>query len=562
MIIHNKQINIFIEQLVKYSIRDIVISPGSRSTPLVNNFLKYKDFFNLDLVLDERSAAFFALGKSKVSKRPTVLICTSGTATLNYSPAIAESYYSQVPLIIITSDRPMDYRETGANQTLNQNNIYKNNINWFFDIPITDKTNFISNIAYKAIYNSENSPQGPVHINWQFEEPFTSDEEEKEIKKIEPNEFKKITSEKEMILSQDKITNFINLVKNKKGIILVGSHNYQNSKILELSRMINWPIIADPLSNLRNSKNYFENTIIDTGDILYRSEIQNLLPETVIHIGSLPVSKFISKKLENSKNHIFIDPSNRISHGFYNIDLQLHNLDSLIFELDNHKNLFNRKDNNWKNNFSKIDEKARKSLHENFYKLKEVNFKKIILNNVPDNSFYISGNSLPIRILDIILNKSSNITFLGNRGLSGIDGNISIASGVSSMTDKNVFLDLGDLAFTHDIGGLITAKRNSKNLTIFLNNNEGGQIFNLLPQSKDLSEIYEDWFITPHQNLNIKDLCKSLSIDYFNPKNEDELKKIISSNFTNNLNVVEMNFNKKDYLTYNSLIQKVIDDIN
>ena len=254
MLTHNKQINIFIEQLVKYSIKDIVISPGSRSTPLVNNFLKYKKLFNLHLVLDERSAAFFALGKSKISKKPSVLICTSGTATLNYSPAIAESFYSQVPLIIITSDRPMNYRETGSNQTLDQNNIYKNNINWFFDIPITNKTDFISNIAYKAIYQSENSPQGPVHINWQFEEPFTSEKEE--YKEIKPNIINNISSDKELILDSDKLNHFLKMIKNKNGLILVGSHKFQNSKILKLSRLINWPIIADPLSNLRDIENY------------------------------------------------------------------------------------------------------------------------------------------------------------------------------------------------------------------------------------------------------------------------------------------------------------------
>tara|TARA_Y100001970_G_scaffold293949_1_gene444916 strand:- start:9344 stop:11026 length:1683 start_codon:yes stop_codon:yes gene_type:complete len=560
MLTHNKQINIFIEQLVKYSIKDIVISPGSRSTPLVNNFLKYKKLFNLHLVLDERSAAFFALGKSKISKKPSVLICTSGTATLNYSPAIAESFYSQVPLIIITSDRPMNYRETGSNQTLDQNNIYKNNINWFFDIPITNKTDFISNIAYKAIYQSQNSPQGPVHINWQFEEPFTSEKEE--YKEIKPNIINNISSDKELILDSDKLNHFLKMIKNKNGLILVGSHKFQNSNILKLSRLINWPIIADPLSNLRDIENYEKNTIIDTGDIIFRSEHQDLIPETVIHIGSLPVSKFISKKLEKAKNHIFIEPSYRISHGFFKLDLQFHNLDSLVLALDNHTEIEEQKDNKWKKYFENINYKARKSLEKNFLNIKEVNYKNIILSNIPKNSFYISGNSLPIRILDIILTKSDEIKFIGNRGLSGIDGNISIASGVSAMTENNVFLDLGDLAFIHDIGGLITAKRNAKKLTIFINNNGGGQIFNLLPQSKDLSEIYEDWFITPHQNLNIRELSRSLGCDYFNPKNKEELKDVICNKLGNNVKIVEMNFIKTDYLKYNSDLQKVIDEIS
>ena len=289
MLPHDKQIKIFLEQLLSFSIIDIVISPGSRSTPLVNNLLKNKELFNLNLVLDERSAGFFALGKSKISKKTTILICTSGTSTLNYSPAIAEAYFSQIPLIVITADRPMIYRETGSNQTLNQTNIYSNNIKWFYDIPITNDDNFISNVAYKAIYNSNFPTKGPVHINWQFEEPFT----DLSTPKINPKITDKTLSSPKVNISDERTKNIIPILSDKKGLIIVGSHNYDNKDILNLSEILNWPIIADPLSNLRDEKNY-NTPIIDTGDLIFRKE-DLLLPETIIHIGNLPVSKFISK---------------------------------------------------------------------------------------------------------------------------------------------------------------------------------------------------------------------------------------------------------------------------
>ena len=554
MLPHDKQIKIFLEQLLSFSINDIVISPGSRSTPLVNNLLKNKELFNLNLVLDERSAGFFALGKSKISKKPTILICTSGTSTLNYSPAIAEAYFSQVPLIVITADRPMIFRETGSNQTLNQTNIYSNNIKWFYDIPVTNDDNFISNVAYKAIYYSNFPTKGPVHINWQFEEPFT----DLSTPEINPRITHKTLSSTNINISDERTKNIIPILSDKKGLIIVGSHNYHNKDILNLSEILNWPIIADPLSNLRDEKNY-TTPIIDTGDLIFRRE-DFLLPETIIHIGNLPVSKFISKNLEKVSNHIFIESSGNISSGFSSINEHLNiSISSLVTQLQ--KQDFKAINNDWKKTYTKLNESARKIIDKNISKIKEISTKKTILDSIPEDSIFISGNSLPIRILDLILSKSKNIKFYGNRGLSGIDGNISIASGISSVTKKNVFLDIGDLAFYHDLGGLVTAKRNSKSLTIFVNENSGGQIFSLLPQSKDLGEDYNDWFITPHNEINISKISNSLSIEYYNPKSDKEINKIINETSENNVKIIEINYDKSDYKIYNQYINNLVQKI-
>ena len=129
------------------------------------------------------------------------------------------------------------------------------------------------------------------------------------------------------------------------------------------------------------------------------------------------------------------------------------------------------------------------------------------------------------------------------------------------MTKKNVFLDIGDLAFFHDLGGLVTAKRNSKSLTIFVNENSGGQIFSLLPQSKDLGEDYNDWFITPHKEINISEISNSLSIEYYNPKSDKEIKKIINENSENNVKIIEINYDKSDYKIYNQYIKNLVQKI-
>ena len=309
---------------------------------------------------------------------------------------------------------------------------------------------------------------------------------------------------------------------------------------------------------MRDEKNYIT-PIIDSGDLIFRRE-DILLPETIIHIGNLPVSKFISKNLEKVLNHIFIENSGNISSGFSSIDEHLDiSISSLVTQLQKHD--FKAINNDWKKTYIKLNDSARKIIDRNISKIKEISTKKTILDSIPEDSIFISGNSLPIRILDLILSKSKNIKFYGNRGLSGIDGNISIASGISSVTNKNVFLDIGDLAFYHDLGGLVTAKRNSKSLTIFINENSGGQIFNLLPQSKDLGEDYNDWFITPHKEINISEISNSLSIEYYNTKSDKEIKKIINKNSENNVKIIEINYDKSDYKIYNQYINNLVQKI-
>ncbi len=558
MLHHDKQIKLFLEKLISTDVKNVVISPGSRSTPLVNNFLNNSEFFDIDLVLDERSAAYFALGKAKKSNSPTILICTSGTATLNYSPAISEAYYSKIPLIVITSDRPMYFRDTGANQTLNQTNLYQNNINWFYDIPLQTDLNIISNIAFKAIKFSNNSPKGPVHINWQFNEPFTDGNIEKIIK-TKSHEKKSISE----IYTED-LSNFIEISNNKKGVILVGDHNENLDEISELSRKLNWPIIADPLSNLRDSKYYKNNTIIDTGDFLFRSSNPVIIPEVVIHIGSLPVSKFISKIIEKAKNHIFIEDSNRLAEGFSKIDLHLKiRLSSLnTFLAKNQKNII-KVDNKWKKTLKNFNDILRIKIDDFIGNFKELSLKKTILENIPNNSNFISGNSLPIRHLDLILNKSNKINIVGNRGLSGIDGNISIATGYSSVSDNHTYLDIGDLSFFHDVSSLITAVRHASNLTIIVNNNKGGQIFNLLPQKKNMKKIYDEWFITSHSDFSIENISKSFGCEHYYANNHSELKNIILENLSKNkVDIIELDISNSDYEDFNSEINKIITDFD
>ena len=569
MLLHDKHVNIFIKKIVSYGIKDIVISPGSRSTPLVSNLLKNKNYFNLKMILDERSAAFFSLGVSKVTKTPTIIICTSGTAPLNYLPAVAEAYHSRVPLIVITADRPMIYRNSGSNQTLNQTNIYNSNIKWFYDIPVKDDTEnsvHIENIFDKAIIQAVTNPYGPVHINWQFKEPLSDGENVKIEKTLKIKNFtKEFVSE-----NKSKINEFLNLVLNKKGILLAGPAIDNPKEIIQLANFLNWPIIADPLSNVRNYKFYDKATIIDTADILCRSS--TLLKEkieTVIHVGAPPVSKFIIKKLRNVKIHIFFEKSIDVLHEFFPITLHIQtNIEQFIKDAKKSE-LYKptELDDKWRLSLQYLNSIARIEINNYFLKnLQELEIKKNLIYILTDNNILVVGNSLTVRLLDIILT-DSNINFIyGNRGLSGIDGNIAIASGISSTTDLRVVLDIGDLAFLHDSNSILTARNHAKNLTILVNNNYGGQVFSLLPQAKNLENIFDEWFISEQKNISIENLAKSYGCKYYLSKNIEDFKNIFDdSKNIEGVKIIEVKYPKNQYSNlsniYMNLVKKIEDKI-
>ena len=569
MLLHDKHVNVFIKKIVSYGIKDIVISPGSRSTPLVSNLLKNKNYFNLKMILDERSAAFFSLGVSKVTKTPTIIICTSGTAPLNYLPAVAEAYHSRVPLIVITADRPMIYRNSGSNQTLNQTNIYNSNIKWFYDIPVKDDTEnsvHIENIFDKAIIQAVTNPYGPVHINWQFKEPLSDGENVKIEKTLKIKNFtKEFVSE-----NTSKINEFLNLVLNKKGILLAGPAIDNPKEIIQLANFLNWPIIADPLSNVRNYKFYDKATIIDTADILCRSsKLLKEKIETVIHVGAPPVSKFIINKLRNVKNHIFFEKSIDVLQEFFPITLHIQtNIEQFIKDAKKSE-LYKptELDDKWRLSLEYLNSIARIEINNYFLKnLQELEIKKNLINILTDNNILVVGNSLTVRLLDIILTNSKINFIYGNRGLSGIDGNIAIASGISSVTDLRVVLDIGDLAFLHDSNSILTARNHAKNLTILVNNNYGGQVFSLLPQAKNLENIFDEWFISEQKNISIENLAKSYGCKYYLSKNIEDFKNIFdASKNIEGVKIIEVKYPKNQYSNlsniYMNLVKKIEDKI-
>jgi len=526
----------FVNELTSIGIRYACISPGSRNTPLTLALAenkKVKSFVHID----ERSSAFFALGLAKATDSPVVIVCTSGTATAELYPAIIEAYQQRIPLIVCTADRPPELLNTGANQTINQINLYKNHIRWFFDVGLPEiiprRIRHIKAIAKRAVYESVVRSKGPVHLNFPFRKPFEPDDFTDEVTEeaiksselvlpVKKNLYKEV--EKDIVSEKwfKELGNFF--VKYKKGLIIAGPENYNehfHRNCQKLASVLGYPILADGASQFRFGKHSKEN-ILSAFEGFLRSESfnGNYQPEIILQFGRTITSKALDIYLEKCTAIRFMvneygdwfDPANRSNASFACKPYLF--CEKMIEQLQSQK--MDRSSNEWIKSFKEVDIKSLAIRNKIIRKSKFPNECRIIeelVNLLPEKSNLMISNSMPIRDFDYfapVINK--NIKVFNNRGASGIDGIISTALGLASVEKTPTVLLIGDSAFYYDMNSLLAAKKYKIPLVIVLINNNGGGIFEVLPISK-YGKIFKDFFVAPH-NLNFKPIVESFNGNY------------------------------------------------
>ena len=511
------------ELLKHHNIKNICISPGSRNTPLTNMLIN-DEFFNCYSILDERSSAYFALGISKSNGDSAVILTTSGTAVGNLLPAIIESDQSMSPLIIISADRPNKMIGTGENQTINQQNIFKNNIRDFINVEseIDSSNSFVNKINLMILKSKglKEEPPGPIHINIAFNEPL--------IDELNFKSFKIKTLKKESKSISKSIKNY------KRPLIVCGqidTYKNINKKILNLSEKLNAPIIAEITSQLR-----FNNT---HPNILshYEFFIEDIIePDCIIQFGKKPtISKKLTKLINNCEHRILLSDSKG-----YNDDCKN------VFPLSCIIKIENTTDSQWSSNLKSLNTSIESKLaslnDELFYDGSIIsNILKTLKNN--DNVFI--GNSLCIRNMNkYSINSNNSINIFCNRGASGIDGITSTALGMAIMNkEHNNLLITGDLSFIHDLNALLIAQLNKINLTIIVMNNNGGQIFSKLPYAKT-DDNFKKYWLTP-QKIQIKNIAQLYNLNYCEIDSLADLKEkfnhIIEDTTQNsNVNIIEI----------------------
>lgn len=543
-----KQVYTFASELYAYGVREVVISPGSRSTPLAIAFEAHPNIKTW-IHPDERSAAFFALGLIKGSERPVAILCTSGTAAANYTPAIAESQISRIPLIVLTSDRPHELRSVGAPQAINQVNMFANYINFQFDMPVADGSqemlntiNYQMQIASQYLYGPH---RGPIHFNLPFREPLTPDLEMTENLK---SEHKILPHYQKNIDIQD----IKNVLKDKKGLIIVGDMQHQAvDQILTYATIHDLPILADPLSQLRK---FNHPNVITTYDLLYRSHL-NIDADFIIRVGKPVISKKLNQWLTRTnafqilvQNNDKIDVFPTPPHISYEISAN-----DFFRSLVNEPTV-NRKD--WIERWQSIEAQSRKAITQHMSQATDESafVSTLIQKLTKDDALFVS-NSMPIRDVDNLL-FDSEVEVYANRGANGIDGVISTALGMA--VHKRVTLLIGDLAFYHDMNGLLMAKLNDIHINIVILNNDGGGIFSYLPQKTAAEQYFERLFGTP-TGLNFEYTAMLYDFSFKRLNNITDFSQVSFSNM--NSYIYEMITNREDNLEQHQLLYKKLSEI-
>ena len=533
-------------------VKHICICPGARNTPLTLSFINNKNFITTSHI-DERSAGFFALGLSKKTSKPSIIITTSGTAVANLYPAIIESNYSKTPLIALTADRAEHHIGVGSNQAINQKNIFSNNVRKFIDLGDPNKEldslqNHIIDI-FNSCIGTQESPPGPIHLNAPFDEPLIED-----INNIQKINIKKIESINKYNCSLDSMNDSI-----ENSLIICGEINPNESvdQILDFSEYVNAPVLADPTSNLRFYKKH-TNVISNYNFILDKIE---KLPSVIFRFGRKPTSKILLKFLERHKNVYLID-----KYPDFN-DSANHKIKSdyegfLKHIKSSYKKIIN---NPFLTILTKYQDKISNLINNLSSDLTEGILINKILSQLPSNSNILLGNSLAIREADdICLNINKNHNIFCNRGASGIDGLVSTMLGISyaNKSISNVDLAiLGDLSFFHDMNGLHFLINNKIKTKFLILNNNGGQIFSKLDISKFDIPDFEKFWITP-LNIDLKNIALLYGLEYTTPNNFNDLLLIINNKYDKPLIIdykIDVNTSKGRKEKLIKLINKVID---
>ncbi|NCY10941.1 MAG: 2-succinyl-5-enolpyruvyl-6-hydroxy-3-cyclohexene-1-carboxylic-acid synthase [Actinobacteria bacterium] len=461
-----------IKQLIELGIKDVVLSPGSRNAPLSIALYEAseKGLIDLHVRIDERGAAFFALGISKASSRYVPVVCTSGTAVANYYPALLEAHHSDINLLILTADRPARLRRTGSNQTTDQSNIFGAFVRTSLD---TDKDLDLSTAL---------SGSGPVHINLQFDEPLLNEDNSDWLSGIE---VKTQEAGKAEVIE-------IN-IESKKSLVIVG-HDRAGFSVDEIEKFAS--DLAAPL--IAEDTLVFEDAIAHAPIVLSDEKARiALAAENVFVIGRTTLSRSINAYIQGAKKVMVIDPRTE------NIDTS-RTSDEIYTQIPRVKMTLDI-DQSWHDLWKKFEALAAIALSV-LPEWSEAELATVIAEELEDDTALFISSSRPVRDFESFAVPRSGLNTYANRGLAGIDGNISTALGIATQHSES-YAVIGDLAFLHDISAL--ANPTQDNLTIIVVDNDGGGIFSTLGQRG--SKGFETIFGTPH-GIDIASVVKSFGI--------------------------------------------------
>ena len=525
---------IIIDELSRVGVTQFIISPGSRSTPLTVAIARHPKAKTI-VHYDERGAAFFALGYARATRLPAVLVCTSGTAVANYYPAVIEASMDNIPMIILSADRPPELIDVGANQAIFQQNIYgvypRLALNLQPPVAETIATDILNQVD--GLFDaSTGAHPGPVHLNCQFREPLlperieSSDSPTFDAEWVHNNsKFVSASPTFPPLLAKRLQPMFQNVEQAKRGLIIVGRSVRDEciDSILQLSETLNLPVFPDVQSHLRFADNPL---IINHFDLaLLSDDLQLLKPDFVIHFGGAFTSKRLLNYLDDT--NIFyvsvketperIDPNHQV-----NIELHT-DIKEFCQSLDPQEI---DRDNQWLPSWQMVEEQTAISISKllkDESQLTEPGTSYQLSKLIPSHHALMLANSMSIREMEMFASKGHfEGEIFANRGSSGIDGLLATAAGYEAGSECPITILIGDLAFLHDLNSLQLIKTAQQPIIIVVVNNDGGGIFSFLPVRNE-TDVFEPFFGTPH-GLTLEHAASMFGLAYSNPTDMDAFK--------------------------------------
>lgn len=524
MISNKKHIQQLAALLLKKGITDIVISPGSRNAPMINTFSGIPEFTCRNIV-DERSAAYFALGLSLAKQNPVAIVCTSGTATLNYSPAVAEAFYQNIPLIVLTADRPDYWIDQAESQCIRQEGIYRNFTKKEVSLPLGESAKelwFAARQINECLNAAVSGSPAPVHINIPMEEPLhqLEDMELPQVKEIERVEIEPKLSEN--TLSQ--LTGIIG--QSPKILVLAGQLNPNpalENALAGFAAKTGAVVLHEHLSNLTDPQ--FCGSIDAMMAAILEGHPEDFQPDLLISFGGQLVSKSLKQFLRNNKpaEHWHLSPGGELFDTYQSLTRVVQTdavdfFESLAGQLPPANQSYLQR---WK-----IKEARVNQLRDDF--ITNIEFSDLkafdrIGKCIPENTAIHLGNSSPVRYA-LIHNRIAHAMYFSNRGTAGIDGCLSTAVGFASESDKLNTIILGDLSFFYDSNAL-WSKYIGANLRIIVIHNGGGNIFSMIKGPGESPAFAEHFFTGNTHKAEV--LTKAFGLDYFKAENEAELTQAL-----------------------------------
>ena len=549
----NEYIAALVDEFYQLGVRHAVFSPGSRSTTMAMLFTEHEGFETY-MNIDERSASFMALGIAKAHKEPTVLVCTSGSAVAHYLPAILEARYSGVPLIVLSADRPHTLLHVGAPQTVDQQKIFGTAVNYYEELAVPQEAHYYTyprQVARKAYMKAMDTKKGPVHINVPLFEPLVPELDRKHFETgrspfnvVKPNYSGRYNYDHKSSASHENNTSSNNdsfLAQYKNILILAGPQVDvgEVNSILSFATMLQAPILADPLSNVRRGYNSVDshsdkdcidtsNVVISTYDaFLADKELWPVLkPDCILQFGQIVVSKRVQQMVWSWDNIEYIEVNPTMNSMNPTGKTTMH----MQASVDVFTNLYStvNDSNAYLKKWQSLEEAGKAQLSTAIEEPSCFEGRTIreLQQHISSHAQVLVANSMTIRDFDYFwFGGESTAVLYGNRGVNGIDGTISTALGLAT-NGLPTYLVTGDLSFFHDVNGLAVAKTHDLNLTIILHNNDGGGIFEYLPQK---GTKYFDYLFSTSQGLDYSGAAKLYGCGYTKITSPDELSAVLAN---------------------------------